>query len=397
MVRLAAPSVPASSFVTPTGTRPVPAGASAASPSTSPVIRSGRVRATASAPQAAVAVARVPEKRHERRLIEQRWKPDQQQPACEARSPREEPAVAPRPRPRREEAAADPRLRPPRVATAPVPEPRPLREDAVVAPTARPLRRGVRLPRPHRAVIVVSAIVLAVGMSVAVSNASRWGRTAQSFVLDQIEVRGNRVLTEHEVTALSGLELGTNLLTVRIGDVEAAVSRSPRVQRVRASRALPGRMVVTLEEKVPIALVARGRGEALEVAEDGTVLPAAERSGYVDLPLVTGVEAADTAPPPEELRTALSLIVLAKEAAPAFAAEISEVRIAPGSGLVIYTVADGAEIRVGTGALDSRGMQRLSMVLSDLQSRGVKAESIDVRFRDQIVVRPCREAAAGRA
>jgi len=47
--------------------------------------------------------------------------------------------------------------------------------------------------------------------------------------------------------------------------------------------------------------------------------------------------------------------------------------------------------------LDSRGMQRLSMVLSDLQSRGVKAESIDVRFRDQIVVRPCREAAAGRA
>ncbi len=80
---------------------------------------------------------------------------------------------------------------------------------------------------------------------------------------------------------------------------------------------------------------------------------------------------------------------------PALAAEMSEVRIAPGSGLVIYTVADGAEIRVGSGALDSRGMKRLSMVLSDLRSRGVKAESIDLRFRDQIVVKPAQGGAGG--
>jgi cell division protein FtsQ len=270
---------------------------------------------------------------------------------------------------------------PPRPETPPAPE--------------RP--RGMRLPHPHRAIIIASAIVLAVGMSVAVSNASRWGRSAESFLLAEIDVVGNQVLTDDEVIGLSGLEMGTNLLTVRIDDVESAVLRSPRVRRVRASRALPNRMIVTLDETLPVALVAVARGKVVEVSGDGVFLPAVERSAFVDLPLITGVETAgDGTPAADDLKSALKLIVMARDAVPALAAEMSEVRIAPGSGLVIYTVADGAEIRVGSGALDSSGMERLSMVLSDLRSRGVKAESIDLRFRDQIVVKPAQGGAGGR-
>jgi len=265
--------------------------------------------------------------------------------------------------------------------------------EAAPAP-ARP--RGIRLPRLQRAVIVASAIVLAVGMSVAVGNASRWGRTAESFLLAEIDVVGNRVLTDAEVIGLSGLEMGTNLLTVRIGDVESAVRRSPRVHRVRASRALPNKMIVTLDEKLPVALVAVGRGKVVEVSRDGVFLPAVERSASVDLPLITGVETAGGgAPAADDVNSALKLIVQARDEVPALAAEMSEVRIAPGSGLVIYTVADGAEIRIGSGALNADGMKRLSMVLSDLRSRGVRAESIDMRFRDQIVVKPAQGGAVG--
>lgn len=278
--------------------------------------------------------------------------------------------------------AEPPRMQAP--AVAPRPE---------ISPAPARLRR-IPLPRPQRVIIVASAIVLAVGMSVAVSKASRWGRSAESFVLAEIDVVGNQVLTDEEVIGLSGLEMGTNLLTVRIGDVESAVRRSPRVHRVRASRALPNRMIVTLDEKLPVALVAVARGKVLEVSSDGVFLPAVERSAFVDLPLITGVEVAgDGTPAADDLKSALGLIVEARDAAPALAAEMSEVRIAPGSGLVIYTVADGAEIRVGSGALGSRGMRRLSMVLSDLRSRGIRAESIDLRFRDQIVVKPAHSGA----
>jgi cell division protein FtsQ len=251
--------------------------------------------------------------------------------------------------------------------------------------------RRLRLPRPHRAVFIASAIVLAVGMSVAVSKASRWGLCGGSFLLSQVDVVGNRLLTKDEVVRLSGLEMGTSLLTVRIADVESAVRQSPRVRRVRVSRALPNRLIVTLDETLPVALVAVAPGKVVEVSESGALLPTVERSDLVDVPLITGAEVGEGGQPLSEgLKEVLDLIVAAKEEAPIFAAEISEVRIAPGSGLVIYTVADGAEIRVGSGALDARGMKRLSMVLSDLRSRGVKAETIDMRFRDQIVVRPAR-------
>jgi cell division septal protein FtsQ len=163
------------------------------------------------------------------------------------------------------------------------------------------------------------------------------------------------------------------------------------VRRVRVSRALPNRLIVTLDETLPVALVAVAPGKVVEVSESGALLPTVERSDLVDVPLITGAEVGEGGQPLSEgLKEVLDLIVAAKEEAPIFAAEISEVRIAPGSGLVIYTVADGAEIRVGSGALDARGMKRLSMVLSDLRSRGVKAETIDMRFRDQIVVRPAR-------
>ncbi len=165
---------------------------------------------------------------------------------------------------------------------------------------AAPRPHGIRLPRPQRAIIVASAIVLAVGMSVAVGNASRWGRSAESFLLSEIDVVGNQVLTDEEVIGLSGLEKGTNLLTVRIGDVESAVRQSPRVHRVRATRALPNRMIVTLDEKLPVALVAVGRGKVVEISSDGVFLPAVGRSAFVDLPLVTGVELAEDGTPSAE-------------------------------------------------------------------------------------------------
>jgi cell division protein FtsQ len=326
-----------------------------------------RVRARATAPPAPL----VPRK-GQPRLVAPRW-------------PVEPPKAPARLVVARRAPAAPPRASVPTVAS---------RAEAPPAPAR--LRRP-RLPRYQRVIIVASAIALAVGMSVAVSNASRWGRSAESFLLAEIDVVGNQVLTDGEVIGLSGLEMGTNLLTVRISDVEAAVLRSPRVRRVRASRALPNRMIVTLDETLPVALVAVGRGKVLEVSSDGTFLPAIERSAFVDLPLITGVEiAGDGTPSAEDLKVALELIVGARDEVPALAAEMSEVRIAPGSGLVIYTVADGAEIRVGSGALDSRGMKRLSMVLSDLSSRGIKAESIDLRFRDQIVVKPAQGGAGGR-
>ena len=206
----------------------------------------------------------------------------------------------------------------------------------------------------------------------------------------RFEVRGNRVLTEDEVLELSGVVMGSNLLDVRISLLEEAVAASPRVDRARARRVLPDRVVVTLEEKCPAALVAVGADDVLEVTDDGAVLPAVAQTASVDLPVITGavgnVEPGITELSPE-LTDALALLRRAREVSEGLWMDISEIRIAPGSGLVIYTVADGAEIRVGSGALGSRDLERLWRVLSDIRDRGREAKTVDLRFRNQVVVR----------
>lgn len=252
---------------------------------------------------------------------------------------------------------------------------------------------SVSLPKlewsPKRVGVGVSVVVLIVVMVLAVSSALGWVRDGERFLLTRFEVRGSAVLTEEEVVELTGVELGSSLLDIRISDLEKSLVASPRIERAQALRVLPDRVVVTLDEKRPSALILADGGSVLEVTDDGEVLPPVARSSQVDLPVLTGVAAvapgADELP--EDIEFALEVLRRARGVSEGLWTEISEIRIAPESGLVIYTVADGAEIRVGSGALDERDLTRLWMVLSDIRARGDEVESIDMRFRDQVVVK----------
>ena len=156
--------------------------------------------------------------------------------------------------------------------------------------------------------------------------------------------------------------------------------------------------MIRLVEKLPLALVETASG-VVEVADDLTVLPAVDRTPFLDVPTITGalhdIDGGEIAGD-SQVAAALDLISRAREVAPLVWIDMSEIHIAPGSGLIIYTVADGAQIRVGSGALDEDGLKRLSLVLEDLSAKGAAAESIDLRFKDQAVVKLAAGAAGGR-
>lgn len=242
--------------------------------------------------------------------------------------------------------------------------------------------------RLSMAIAVVLIILGGTGLTVALSGVARWGQGEEGFVLRDLRIHGNVVLTESEVRELSGARMETNVLCLDIPRIEASLSASPRIERAQVSRALPGRMDIVIEEKLPIALVASG-GELAEIAEDGTLLPAASRTAVVDLPLITGalcsiepggmVESAD-------IRAALEFLERARDVSVGLLSEISEVKIVPGSGLVAYAVADGAEIKTGSGHFDTRDLECLWLVLSDLRTRGAEAAVIDMCFEGQVVV-----------
>ncbi|MBD3349493.1 MAG: FtsQ-type POTRA domain-containing protein, partial [Candidatus Eisenbacteria bacterium] len=238
----------------------------------------------------------------------------------------------------------------------------------------------------------------ACGIGVVLTFAPGWGKGAEEFRIREVDVRGAVVLTPGEVKQLCGVTEGESLLSLDVTEVEEAAAGSPRVARAQATRLLPDRVLIRLVEKEPLALVKTANG-LIEVAGDLMVLPPASRTPLVDLPVVTGADCelseGERVEDPE-LASVIELLGRARAVSRELWMEMSEIRIAPGSGLVIYTVADGAEIRVGSGALDEDGLERLAMVLRDIELSGLEAESIDLRFREQAVVRFESGAAGGR-
>ncbi len=256
-------------------------------------------------------------------------------------------------------------------------------------------KRARRLGKAGRITIIVSAAVLVGGIGAVVALAPSWSSEPGRFAVARVDVCGNEVLTADEVIELAGVGIGEQLLDVEPAGVERALASSPRVSRARVSRGLPDRIEILLEETLPAAIVPGGPNGFVEVSDQALVLPAADRSAFVDVPLITGIPAPPEAGErfeSEELEEALNVLNQAKEVSPSLWMEISEIRFAPGSGLVIYTVADGAEIRFGLGALNANDLSNSWKVLSDLRARGAAPRSIDLRFDGQVVVRLAQAA-----
>lgn len=239
-----------------------------------------------------------------------------------------------------------------------------------------------------RILILAAAGLMALGIGYAVYAARAWGEESGRFVVEGVEVEGNVVLTAEEVVKLSGVDEGMSLLDVSISEVEQSVAAHSRVLRARASRRLPDRLLIRLTEERPAALVADGSGSWVEVTADGSVLSPVERTDVVDLPVITGAAApAEAKDVGDGLAAALRVLNAAWEVSPDLWMDISEVSFAPGSGLIIYTVADGAEVRVGLGAPTRSDLRRLWLVLADAGARGRQVESIDLRYDRQVIVR----------
>jgi len=91
------------------------------------------------------------------------------------------------------------------------------------------------------------------------------------FHVRDVRVRGNRHLSVSEVVRLAGIGADANLLTVQSNRVVRGLARSPWVRTAEVRRQLPWTLVVTVEERLPVAWVRHPSGVAV-IAEDGTVL-----------------------------------------------------------------------------------------------------------------------------
>jgi cell division protein FtsQ len=246
-------------------------------------------------------------------------------------------------------------------------------------------RRMLRLVRRAGARLCVGLLVVALGGSLA--SGARWLLTAPRFAVERVEVAGQSQLSADDVVAASGLAPGQNLFRLDARRAVAGVEALPLVRRAELVRAFPNRVTLQVEERRPFILIHAGGLNWVD--EQGVPLGPEKRAVALDAPLVSGVGPDDLAgagrTPSERVAAGVALIRTLMRAQSPLLREISEVDVSRPEGPVLYTL-DGVEVRLGREDWDDR-LERLGGVLAQLRASGQRATSIDLRFRDQVVLR----------
>ena len=229
-------------------------------------------------------------------------------------------------------------------------------------------REERRTPRWRRLALIGGGLAL-------LGTAPWWGPRVLGemafFRLRRVQVVGARYVRADSIVALLGVDT-TRSIWDETDDLLARVRKHPQVSDAEIARRLPGTLVVTVTERVPVAFVPTARGlEPLDAG--GRVLPIDPSRVNVDLPVLAR---RDT--------TVLRLLGELREHAPQLYERVSAARRAA-----------RGEITLELGAVNVRAMgdvtvERLEDILpveADLARRQARAVELDLRYRDQVIAR----------
>lgn len=220
-----------------------------------------------------------------------------------------------------------------------------------------------------RGMIVVAICGLAVAAS------PLWGPRALAklafFRVRAVEVEGAHYVTAGDVVAAMRVDTTVSVWDdVRPFAVRLLALRE--IEDASITRKLPGTLLVRVTEKAPVALIP-ATGDLRIYDGSGTVLPIDPARIDIDLPIVNRPD-----------RRVLRLLDNVRSQMPGLYARISDVRRLS-SGDLVVTMPD--MVVRAPGNVDAGRLAEVVPVTADLARRHVRAAELDLRYRDQVVVR----------
>ena len=235
--------------------------------------------------------------------------------------------------------------------------------------------------------------ILGALLLVAIIMAAGWGlrnaaRSMAFFQVRAVEIRGTRYLQPGEILS----RLGVDTLASLWDDLEPyrrRVRGHPQVSDVRITRRMPGTLVVTITENMPVALIQTTAG-LLPYDSLGKQLPIDPSRTSLDLPIVA------TADP-----VLLKLVGAIRATEPEVFARIEEMKRVGRDEILLTLSRRAVDASGASAAVTGHGMLRVRVpvglsverladifpVETDLARRQAQVSELDLRYRDQVIAR----------
>jgi cell division protein FtsQ len=219
---------------------------------------------------------------------------------------------------------------------------------------------------------VIAPYALVAGV-VLIASGGVWALLGSALLgVRTVSVRGERTVTAEQVARAAAIPVGTPLARLDTAAAAARIEELPAVASVHVRRGWPNTVVVTIEERTPVAVAARGVGYALVDAEGYPYRTVASRPAGLPLIRVAEPKAGDPA--------TQAALTVASALTPRLRAVVSAV-LATTPQRVEVRLTDGRVVFWGT-AEDSDRKATIATALL-----GESGKRIDVSAPDVVTVR----------
>lgn len=226
-----------------------------------------------------------------------------------------------------------------------------------------PDARGRR--RPWGGIAALAVIGMATGA---------WAVAASPlFHIREVRVNGTRHLAASEVVRLAGIGEHANLLTLPAERVERALEWNPWIRSVDVHRSPPWTLVLTIEERTPVAWVRQPKGVAV-VAADGVVL-SRRKNPPGGLVAIGGSDR--TLGPGTRVEGLEEPLAVAASLGPELRRSVEHASMRRGE--MVLRLVDGTRVLYGHGGSLDRKNEALAKVLRWAGEQGTQLAYVDLR------------------
>ena len=199
-------------------------------------------------------------------------------------------------------------------------------------------------------------------------------------------MKGVRRLSEADLAGIAGMFKGQNIFRVDLQAAARQAHKNSWIKDIRIYRRLPNRVSMTVDERVPDAILDTGAGRYL-IDNEAVVIERLAKDGASAWPLPVIVVKDCKAEPGEPVNSegmAEALTLLAEVSARG-GWRLSEVMVKANTPETLSVVYASHEFKIGSGNYSEK-LRRLAEVMADVKQRGLDIAYVDLR--------PERQAAA---
>ena len=276
--------------------------------------------------------------------------------------------------------------------------------DPAAEPAYRRRNKAVAVSRRHsgsrlRQVLGWSAkaIVVIVPVGVAIALLAGYALNSQHFALtgaDSVVLAGNHYVTAAEVYNALGAGAEPNLFRLSLNDARRQVENIPWVRSASLRRVYPDRLEVDVIERTPVAFVNVGGGLKL-IDRDGVILEKPVEGSF-DFPVLSGIASSMSLADRKARLALFEHFAQELKSRPGGAGWlVSEVDLSDDADLKALLVQGHKTILVHFGDKDfGDRFGTFLALLPQVEKAAPSVDSVDLRYRGQVVVNP--RAPAGR-